>query len=265
MKIPVEKSPSHGNFFQLKANSNNEFVERSKDVFAGLDEAEVKHSDFIISQGSSGENSSNHKSDPTVAPEELDARHKFKRPVNRRFKGRSNRQHVPGYKSDPSKWKKHSLADVSDMSDSSNTKAALSFLNELQAKNPENKPGASDDSIIEDAAAKHIVFHKPKPLSTLDAKQNVTCRGSTVCMPEYAVGEKMQKKSKKTAGIEGSCEQKMDLDCQRSFGDGNILEDSTSECAEADSANPKDSTEAVTFKKKGKKVHRSLRKRDDQD
>jgi len=68
--------------------------------------------------------------------------------------GQGNRgRRVPDYKKNPGKWTKYSLADVDNMTDRSNTAAALQFLSTLKNKSEDDKP-AFDPS-------QKVVFKKP--------------------------------------------------------------------------------------------------------
>ncbi|KAJ3661795.1 hypothetical protein Zmor_006179 [Zophobas morio] len=99
---------------------------------------------------------------------------------------------IPDFKKNPHKWTKYSLADVKDedMSDSSNTKTALSFLNELKSRSVEDMRDADEEP-------KKIVFKKFTPetgSSKLEVKASF--RSSKRVMPEYVVGEKINKRKK---------------------------------------------------------------------
>src|SRR5699024_3675435 len=103
---------------------------------------------------------------------------------------------IPDFKKNPHKWKKYSLADVKDedMSDRSNTKTALSFLNELKSRNIMD----TSDSESTSEEPRKIVFNKlPSTLKTtsLNNKEEVksSFRSSKVVMPEYVVGQKVKK------------------------------------------------------------------------
>lgn len=125
-----------------------------------------------------------------------------------RFKNRD----VPDYHRNPHKWVKYSLGDVSpdDMSEKSNTAAALTFLREIEERKNQQKMEVDSEPI-------HITF-KPKdktkifsqhdssvnivsPLTsdvrTTDVDEKPHFRSSKLIMPEYVVGMTKKKKEKK--------------------------------------------------------------------
>ncbi|KAH8315921.1 hypothetical protein KR074_001640 [Drosophila pseudoananassae] len=120
-------------------------------------------------------------------------------PIGRCLKPRR----TPDYQINPHKWKKYSLEDV-DISDQSNSAAALSFLREMDAK----KEAGMEEDESPDTKGK-IEFKKTSKLNRnlkkleqeevqdveLDKPQ---LRGSKLVMPEYVIGQKSrpQKKSK---------------------------------------------------------------------
>lgn len=119
----------------------------------------------------------------------------FTRPIAPppRFKSRG----VPDYHRNPHKWIKYSLEDVSqeDMSDQSNTAAALSFLKEMRERKRQQ------EMAIEDKAPGHITFKQPKNKTKLfsqrDAITRPSFRSSKLIMPEYVVGMSKKKDKKK--------------------------------------------------------------------
>jgi hypothetical protein len=138
----------------------------------------------------------------------------FKRPVALppRFKSKD----VPDYHRNPHKWIKYSLGDVSqeDMSDRSNTAAALSFLKELQERKRQQEMEGDD------RGPEQITFKQPKNKTKLltqhDASLCLTSgmtsaesttgkdtitqpsfRSSKLIMPEYVVGMTKKKDKKK--------------------------------------------------------------------
>ncbi|KAH8369984.1 hypothetical protein KR093_001762 [Drosophila rubida] len=109
---------------------------------------------------------------------------------------------TPDYQVNPHKWKKYSLSDV-DISDQTNSAAALSFLRQMDAQ----RESEADD---EDAAgAGHKIEFKKKSKLNRNLKQlkqtevddveldKPQLRGSKLVMPEYVIGQKSGKKSKK--------------------------------------------------------------------
>ncbi|XP_020816643.1 protein TSSC4 [Drosophila serrata] len=118
-------------------------------------------------------------------------------PIGRCLKPRK----TPDYQINPHKWKKYSLADV-DISDQSNSAAALSFLREMDAQR--DAEGADDDSMN---AGGKIEFKKTSKLNRnlkkLQAEEvndvevdKPQLRGSKLVMPEYVIGQKAQKQKK---------------------------------------------------------------------
>lgn len=122
---------------------------------------------------------------------------------------RRARHSVADHQRNPHKYTKYSLGDVSpqDMSDRTNTAAALSFLQELRARK-ENK-----EDMDLDESPKHIIFKSARPkaerrTSSLGAVSTITTaasseeadqpsfRSSKLVMPEYVVGQKKSSKKK---------------------------------------------------------------------
>ncbi|CAH1112163.1 unnamed protein product [Psylliodes chrysocephalus] len=127
----------------------------------------------------------------------------FKKPQNPVPKNYINR--IPDFKKHPHKWTRYTLDDVEDVSDKSNTKAALSFLQEL------NERKLVDNSFEEDKVdlSKKIVFKKQNKFeetrpTVLEDPEKVEAgfRSSKVIMPEYVVGQKVKKaKQKKSVNL----------------------------------------------------------------
>lgn len=124
---------------------------------------------------------------------------------------RRARNSIADHQRNPHKWTKYSLGDVSpqDMSDRTNTAAALSFLQELKARKDQN----SDMDVNESSSTKPILFKPVRPksekrTSSLGAVTTVTAsntseendrpsfRSSKLVMPEYVVGQKTTSKKK---------------------------------------------------------------------
>ena len=106
-------------------------------------------------------------------------RHSFKRPLNR---GR-----IPDHTKNPSKYTKYSLSDAPNVSDRSNTQAALSFLKELgdrKAKMQESKETPHENP-------SKIMFKRPKrSVNETNANQNndSPCAITQRVLPEAVVG-----------------------------------------------------------------------------
>ncbi|XP_055912104.1 uncharacterized protein LOC129946094 [Eupeodes corollae] len=104
---------------------------------------------------------------------------------------------APDYQVNPHKWKKYSLADV-DISDHTNTAAALSFLKEIES--------SKDEEESTDCASGKISFNK-----AVKAKRSIRIsgevddeevdkpklKGSKLVMPEYVIGQKSEKDKRK--------------------------------------------------------------------
>ncbi|XP_043261566.1 uncharacterized protein LOC122402661 [Colletes gigas] len=137
---------------------------------------------------------------------------------------------VPDYHRNPHKWMRYSLDDVSndDMTEQSNTRAALSFLKELKARrslkqidgeremdvdeiastgNDQTKTGFTSKKV---KAISDIEFKKPErdaveTLNTsivIEHNDKPVFRSSKIIMPEYVVGQKQKKKNKKEKRLE---------------------------------------------------------------
>lgn len=131
---------------------------------------------------------------------------------------------VPDFHKNPHKWKKYSLDDVSndDMTEESNTRAALSFLKELKARKSIEKVRESEKMDIDESDLNkgnemkilfktkkrkipvEIEFKKPESntstvsnVSIIENDDKPVFRSSKIIMPEYVVGQKKKKKDKK--------------------------------------------------------------------
>lgn len=135
----------------------------------------------------------------------------FKRPhpasCGRGGRGRSN---VPGFRTEPGKWCRYDLTSVSsnDMSDKTNSKTALDFLNELKDRKESESMDVEESDMSENLH--HIVFKRPDKKdapaaagssasgdadSTFGSSQVVPVPPSQgkILMPEYVIGEKVKK------------------------------------------------------------------------
>lgn len=188
------------NFFvqSPEENVNSEFLNRQKNVFEMLD-AVAKDNEKVV------------KLQPSLKREahcERNKPSKRLRQDTRQFRGKESifkrpeappparfLRNVPDYRRNPQKWTKYTLSDVSqdDMSDQSNTAAAMSFLRELKAKK-------EFEQMDIDSESKAITFKKPSsfrsnsvPNNNLDNKdkyETPSFRSSKLIMPEYVIGEK---------------------------------------------------------------------------
>ncbi|XP_022196489.2 protein TSSC4 [Nilaparvata lugens] len=110
---------------------------------------------------------------------------------------------LPDFRRNPHKWTKYSLNDVSedDMSERSNTAAAMSFLQEMESRRNVEMEDKSEDKIVfkrppksRNSISKTVV----ETSSSVTVTENDTThfRGSKLVMPEYVVGKKPVKKNK---------------------------------------------------------------------
>lgn len=188
------------NFFvqSPEENVNSEFLNRQKNVFEMLD-AVAKDNEKVV------------KLQPSLKREahcERNKPSKRLRQDTRQFRGKESifkrpeaapparfLRNVPDYRRNPQKWTKYTLSDVSqdDMSDQSNTAAAMSFLRELKAKK-------EFEQMDIDSESKAITFKKPSSfrpnsvqnnnLDNKDKYETPSFRSSKLIMPEYVIGEK---------------------------------------------------------------------------
>ncbi|XP_057367598.1 U5 small nuclear ribonucleoprotein TSSC4-like [Daphnia carinata] len=112
-----------------------------------------------------------------------------------------NKTNTPDHKRNPHKWVKYSLATTSDVTDKSNTAAALSFLKDL-----EKRKHSLEDEIPEPVDTGKIVFKKPRTCErTCDrrAEKSKTYRDGKLCMPAFEFGFKRAKETKKEKKVKG--------------------------------------------------------------
>lgn len=190
-------------FTKTNSDANTDFVNRQKSVFGDLD-ALVKNSErHVNALNPSKRNLSETEERKLIKRQRSDMREFrgqesiFKRPeapAPSRFM-----KSIPDFQKHPDKWTKYTLSDVSqdDMSEKSNTAAAMSFLRELKAKK-------DAEAMDMDGETKTITFKKPSSYVKSNPEsdnemdlQSTSFKSSKVVMPEYVVGEK--KKPKKSA------------------------------------------------------------------
>ncbi|XP_015127842.1 protein TSSC4 [Diachasma alloeum] len=130
-------------------------------------------------------------------------------------------RNIPDYLRNPHKWAKYSLADVSneDMSDRSNTQAALSFLNGLRARRLKEQATKDNEDMEVDGeqhgnasdspSTSRVSFRTPwaktmqrETLAVEDKEEKPVFKGSKIVLPEYVVGQKVVKKGKKEKSVE---------------------------------------------------------------
>lgn len=182
-------------------STNSDFTSRQKKLFEQLDKV-------------GGVINTDHETQMDIEP--ITPSNKRKRSETKQFRGKESlfkrpelpiskclpMRRAPDFQRNPHKWTKYSLDDVSsaDMSEQSNTTAALSFLRELE----ERKSNEEDEKI--NLNSTKITFKKriPKPqnVSTStekDDEDKLVFKGSKIVMPEYVIGQKKPiKKDKKT-------------------------------------------------------------------
>jgi len=103
---------------------------------------------------------------------------------------------------DPSKYTKYSLADVKDVTDRSNTAAALDFLDACRKR---RQAEDNDDDDADCASGSKVVFKKPKrapppaasnspPAEKEESSYGLSCGNSKRVMPEAVVGRQNVKR-----------------------------------------------------------------------
>lgn len=153
---------------------------------------------------------------------------------------RATFRNIPDYHRNPHKWVKYSLDDVSteDMTDRSNTQAAMSFLRELKARrkkeevnqyeeNMDVEPCKSNLQDSEEMRFKskkctlksQIMFKKPQSKAIKNAETVIESddrpvfRSSKIILPEYVVGQKPKKikrQNRPASKVDRSKELKLD-------------------------------------------------------
>lgn len=128
----------------------------------------------------------------------------------------------------PHKWKKYSLDDA-DISDRTNTSAAFAFLAEIEKRKDaeEEKRARENQMDVDDSACEKIVFKKQQSNSRDHRKpsfnqsvplqkeierrdrgeetgEKAILKGSKVVMPEYVIGQKVQKTNKRKISAEST-------------------------------------------------------------
>ncbi|KYQ57690.1 Protein TSSC4 [Trachymyrmex zeteki] len=136
---------------------------------------------------------------------------------------RTNFRNIPDYHRNPHKWVKYSLDDVSseDMTEHSNTQAAMSFLRELKARRKKEEIDECgeemDIEICESnstetrfkfkkrASSSQITFKKPR---TREIMENIAepddkpiFKSSKIILPEYVIGQKPKKTCKQNRPV----------------------------------------------------------------
>lgn len=137
----------------------------------------------------------------------------FKRPEG--LPPRTNFRNIPDYHRNPHKWVKYTLDDVSneDLTERSNTQAAMSFLRELKAR--KKKDEVEEEMDVEPCesnstetrfkykkcASSQIAFKKPRTEDIAELDDKPVFRSSKIILPEYVIGEKPKKKCKQNRSV----------------------------------------------------------------
>lgn len=194
-----EENSSPSPLFSISSDSKD-FAARQKSIFEQLNVAELNRFD-------------EHKSktpEPARAEEASFISAKTQKSLTSQFRGQKSifktpaiplrkslaSSRIPDYCVNPHKWTRYSLEDVKneDMSERSNTTAALSFLKEIERRKDKGDVKKAD---IE----KKIVFQKSvivqNKLDDAQEAEKMRFRSSKVIMPEYIVGQKIKNEKKK--------------------------------------------------------------------
>ncbi|KAK2582340.1 hypothetical protein KPH14_004676 [Odynerus spinipes] len=201
--------------------AETEYNKRKEDVSSDYMEVDEESKEVSRSQQREGGRKRKHETHKFRGRQSI-----FKRPEGPA--PRSIYRSVPDYHRNPHKWIKYSLDDVSneDMTDRSNTHAALSFLKELKARKEaklmkmdiDKTVTHSNDNKISFRSRKNeststIAFKKPESESIeSESLPVIVCtddkpmfKNSKIIMPEYVVGQKQVKKIKKNKLPNTSC------------------------------------------------------------
>ncbi|KAK6645584.1 hypothetical protein RUM43_001864 [Polyplax serrata] len=200
----------------LIKNGSTDFLNKQRNLFDVLDSAEKEKTQ---SANSSIECMDVDVNKPSKVRRKLTKQFKgkdslFNKPVELppRFRRRSR---VPDYQRNPHKWTKYSLGDVTqdDMSNASNTAAALSFLKEVKRqKSNKEVNDEKKETVSESASDAHLhTFNRPNRKSKeshiieeVQPSPGSYFRNSKYIMSEYVVGQekKPTKVKKKNVGSE---------------------------------------------------------------
>lgn len=179
------------------ASDDDSFSNRLKNTFSMLDAVvtEKERKESIEKKSTMDQIIANAKSQRSQTKQFRGKESIFKRP-ERPPPPRVNRN-IPDFQRNPHKWKKYTLGDVSEeeMSEKSNTAAAMSFLAELKSRKGEGMEVCEETS--------KIVFTNPVKAVKSDDKilkispcgfpteDDGPCyKGSKLIMPEYVIGKK---------------------------------------------------------------------------
>ena len=189
------------------SGTDNSFTSKTKDIFASLDAIEAKHNAV---QKTIKEDTSLFNDDPK--PEGVDWKRTpndnqgFKRPglpaprsrspINKKqrnqgapqpgqghYRGRGRR--APDHKSNPDRWTRYDLSDVPELTDRSNSRAALSFLSELRNRDMDTEEPEGAE------IGKHLFkppTARPTPITPTGGAIIPSFGPSKRVLPEYVVG-----------------------------------------------------------------------------
>lgn len=177
-------------------SEDNDFSNRLKNTFSMLDAVVAEKEEKDCSNKS------------TIAQIIINA--KSQRLQTKQFRGKESifkrpeappprriNRNIPDYKRNPHKWKKYTLGDVSEeeMSEKSNTAAAMSFLAELKSRKSEGMDVDEETSkIVYNNPVKAVKSNpeivKISPCGYPTESEGSCYKGSKLIMPEYVVGQK---------------------------------------------------------------------------
>ncbi|XP_017887423.1 uncharacterized protein LOC108629333 isoform X2 [Ceratina calcarata] len=222
----------HGVEFQLRLPGNAEFASRQKLLFDKLSTAEEECNKTKTQISNINMEDVNFIEDVDVGigiDVNVDRSQLLKlgrKTITSRFRGRESifkrpegpapraaNHTIPDFHRNPHRWTKYSLEDVAneDLSEESNTRAALSFLKELKARRKSEGKKHIEDSgrilfkskgkrgkIVKkeegknefNVNGKESKLYCGRNLEESGQEQKAVFRGSRVVMPEYVVGDK---------------------------------------------------------------------------
>lgn len=186
------------------------FSARRESIFGSLPVVELAHKELpsiptnstfditIEEESSRNEDVTIYKGEESMFKRPMPKLKKPSHPPRRNLN--TNKMHTPDHKKNPHKWVKYNLSSTTEVTDKSNTAAALSFLRELEDRKRKLEP---EDVEPTDSSGK-IVFKKPKTTDQRSTK-NKTYRDGKLCMPAFEFGSKKPKdnKSKKQTAKTG--------------------------------------------------------------
>ena len=204
--------------FHLKSEEDD-FKKKSASIFGGLGEIESRHKAHVNARKKFSRESEEKymKPDPETLiplPRPSDGRNQppsfprqpqfemrqrspeeagFKRPQKRAPRAKPR----PDYKVNPEKWTMYDLGDVSrqDLTEGANTGAAMDFLRQQrEGKYASEISRCKDTEMKEDT---RVIFQKPSDKGA-ETSGSEFRDGSKLHMPEYVVGEKRAKSTKRS-------------------------------------------------------------------